>query len=221
MSLFAKIRVVTLAASHDLLDKAIDLNSPSILKQYVRDLEDAQTSLSAEAGAAAGMILTIQRQVKDAQHSIETKTASIKILQASANPNKDVIIRGLAAEAVTSQKVLEQRQQELTEQQTTSTNLDLALSRLNSKHTEMVNSVRRLESMHASTLAKEHASTALSHAASVASAGGDVSVDDIVQKEQKRSDAASVNFDRSMNSGAFAENAEQATDVDAFLANLK
>src|SRR6266481_1935672 len=35
----AKLRVVTLGSVHDLLDRAIDLNSPSVIRQYTRDLE--------------------------------------------------------------------------------------------------------------------------------------------------------------------------------------
>ena len=53
-SLFEKAALLVKGISHGLLDRAIDTNSPDVLKQYLRELEDAlrgtmQIEVDAEA----------------------------------------------------------------------------------------------------------------------------------------------------------------------------
>ena len=50
-SIFSKVRALALGNIHDLLDKAIDLNSPAVVRQYVRDLGEAKEQLADEAAA--------------------------------------------------------------------------------------------------------------------------------------------------------------------------
>src|SRR5258708_40052018 len=76
----AKLRVVTLGTVHDLLDKAIDLNSPSVIRQYTRDLEDALDRMKQEAVNQAGTVRTLQREKVELGDRIKTTEATIQRL---------------------------------------------------------------------------------------------------------------------------------------------
>ena len=65
-----KLRIVTLGAAHDLLDREIDMNSPSALRQYVRDLEDAIGKMNSELAVQEGGVRTLNREYGDLGHKI-------------------------------------------------------------------------------------------------------------------------------------------------------
>lgn len=213
MSLLAKVRVVTLGTAHDLLDKVVDMNSPSVLRQYVRDIEDALTSLKAEAAISAGGIRTLTRKVGDTQASIAAKTERAK---ANLTTNQ-ALAREFGSQVINLQKDLAQYQSDLESQQKTSQSLDIAVVRLETKHTQMVSAVRRLESMDQTSKAKEHAASALAMAGSATSV--DVSIDNIEAKMQARADVADEKFDRAMNENS-TDDPTHAADVDSFLSTL-
>ncbi|MEK7566941.1 MAG: PspA/IM30 family protein, partial [Patescibacteria group bacterium] len=60
--IFKKFRDLGLASIHSLLDKAIDLNSVAVVKQHVRDLENALSELENGAAEAAGYVRTLNRE---------------------------------------------------------------------------------------------------------------------------------------------------------------
>lgn len=223
MTFLSKARAFTLGNLHDLLDKAIDVNSPAVLKQYVRDLETAISQLQSEAATQAGGVRTLNREIGDLKNNIATKTASIKSRLGSPNvTSQDTVVRSWAAQVTEWQKELDQKvNQDLPAQAKVALDLDGAVSRLEIKHTAMVSQVRKLESAVHTTNAKEHAVSALKSADSLASGADGVSVDNLAAKVQRRADVADEKFDRAMNSETLEESPEQSADVDAFLNNLK
>lgn len=213
----SKFRTLTLGTAHDLLDKAIDMNSPTILRQYVRDLETSENNLRSEAAVAAGGIRTLTRDKGDLEHRIADETAAAKNLM-TTNPTA---ARIHASNAVTMQGLLTDKAKDLVDQTTMSANLDAALAKLDAKHTQMLAAVRRLESMDRSTKAKEQAAGALQNANAAANSGDGISIDSIKEKMTARADVADEKFNRAMNDPGMAEDPAHAADVDAFMANLK
>lgn len=219
--LFTKFRTLAIGKAHDLLDKAIDENSPTMLRQYVRDLETSMSALQTEAAVAAGGVRTITREKGDLENRLKDETiAAGKALNSTA-PNKDVLARAHGSAAVSLQSQIASKAQELTEQQALSADLDSSYAKLDAKHTQMVTSVRRLESMDRSTKAKEHAAGVMSSAAAASASGSGVSIDSIEQKMSAAKDVADVKFERAMNDPSMAEDPAHAADVDSFLAGLK
>jgi len=211
-----KLRVVTLGTAHDLLDKAIDLNSPSALRQYVRDLEDALAKLTNEAAVQAGQIRTLTREQGDLSTRISTdKTLAAKYLQ--SNPS---LARVKASDAVMAQKELDSINQQLVAQKELSNKLDASVTALDAKHTEMLSNVRRLESMDRQSKAQDQAASALTSAGKTLAGGADVSIDNIEQKIEARNDVAAEKFSRAMGSFASPEDPEHTAAVDELLASL-
>lgn len=213
--LLSKFRTLAMGKAHDLLDKEIDLNSPTMLREYVRDLEAAETNLNTDAVVAAGGVRTLTREKGDLEHKIADETAAAKTY-VTTNP---AVARIHATNAVNLQTQLVGKTQDLADQITVSANLDAAWAKLDAKHSAMLATVRRLESLDHSTKAKEHAASAIQSAS--AAAGSGVSIDNIQSKMQARADVADEKFSRAMNDPGLAEDASQAADVDAFLATLK
>lgn len=217
MTILQKLRTVVLGNVHDLLDKAIDLNSPSALRQYVRDLEDALDKLKAEAVSQAGLVRTLTREQGDLTQKITTsKNLAAKYLE--SNP---ALARAKASDAITAQNELNNVSQQLVQQVEVSKKMDAAAAQLDSKHTDMLNKVRSLEHMDSVTKAQEQATSALKSAGKLISGGADISIDDLESKMRARNDIAAEGFDRAMGSVQTTEDPEHAADVDELLASLK
>lgn len=213
-----KLRVITLGAAHDLLDKSIDLNSPSALRQYVRDLEDALSKMKSEAVIQAGAVRTLTRERGDLLASVEQKKASI---QADVNANNQIRARQTATIVVTLQSQLDRNAGELENQKTASTNLDAAVERLETKHIDMVNRVRELERIDRTSKAKEQSANALESASRLASTGSAISIDDIESKVRSRGDVADEKFSRAMADTQIPEDPTTASAVDDLLASMQ
>lgn len=218
--IFSKLRVIALGDIHSLLDKAIDMNSVPVLEQYVRDIETALDQLRNQAAVQAGGIRTLDREIGDIQHNIETQTDLVKKIMAGTSPNKETLARAKGTQIVQWQKDLPERQAQLELQRKNSAQIDSAVAALDLKHTTMVNQVRNLRRMDATTKAQEHAAASLNQAGHLVSGANGVNVDDLQHKMQERSDVANEKFTRAMGSVAVAEDPTQQAEVDDFLASL-
>lgn len=220
-SFLNKLRVVTLGAVHDLLDKQIDANSPSALRQYIRDLEDALASMRSNATTQAGQVVTLERELRETKSLVETKTATIKRIFAGNDPNKETLARGVGVEVTTLNKRVADLETSLDTQRETSKALDLAVAKVDAKHTQMVGRLHDLERLDRDTKAKEQSANALKAAGSILGSVGEVSVDDIERKMRARNDVANVGLDRAMGGLHVEEDADTAGAVDDLLASLR
>ncbi len=218
-SIFSKARDYTLGNIHELLDHVAD--TPATLKEQIRRLEAAIDQLKSEAAIQGGSVRTMNRQMGDLQASIDTKTKAVKTrLAIPGMTTQDATVRTWAAQINASQKELDQKKIDLPAQQKVVSDLDNAVAKLETKHVDAVANVRRLESASHEADAKTHAVKALEQVGSLDSIDNQ-SIDNIGAKIQAKKDVADEKFDRAMGSGAFAESAEQAGDVDNLLASLK
>lgn len=216
-SFIEKLRVVTLGNINDLLNKAIDLNSPSALRQYVRDLEDALDRMKTEAAVQAGQIRTMERQSQELQSKIELGKKTIVQLQQAQHQD---LARIKATETVQYQKQYDDLQKQLVTQRQTSTSIDKAVMQLDQRHNTMVFKLQELSRLDMDTKAKEHAAAALSAAGRLANSGADVSVDDIQERMQARNDIATEKFNRSAGDMQYKEDPDTTAAVDELLGSL-
>jgi phage shock protein A len=216
-SFISKMRTITLGVAHDLLDSAIDLNSPSALRQYTRDLEDALAKMRDEAAVQAAAITTLNREHADLRAKIETGKLAIKAFQAA---NHTDLARARATEVVALQAEYDRTATDLENQRQVSMNLDAAVEKLNLKHAAIVARVHELERIDRTTKAKEQSASALSAASSLISSGVGISVDDIESKMRARGDVADEKFNRAMADTHVDEDPATAGQVDDLLASL-
>lgn len=214
MSLFQKLRTLTLGTAHDLLDKAIDLNSPTMIRQYVRDLEDAIGKLQSETAVQQGQLTTMKREKTQLEFQISSGKDTVKNYLAQ-DPNS-AKARAQAAVILNEQKQLDTIN--LDTQTKVVEELTNTVTALQGKHDLMVARVRELERLDRDTKTKESAAKAITNAGSILNTVGSKSVDDLQDRMQRRNDVANAKFDSSMGNIKSDDNTEE---VDALLASLK
>lgn len=218
-SFLSKLRTTILGSAHDLLDKAIDLNSPSAVRQYVRDLEDALDRLKTEAAVQAGQLRTLEREITELGSKIDTGKATIVKLNAAGHTD---LARAKATEVVRWQQVLLQKQQALETQRKMSADLDSSVQALDAKHTELVFQLRHLESLDRDSKASEASARALQAAGRLTNTGDSISVDDVTSRMVARNDVAHEKLRRAMGDIQTADaDADTTAAVDDLMESLK
>lgn len=216
-----KLRTVTLGSAHDLLDHAIDMNSPSALRQSIRDFEEAQAKLETETAVQEGQVRTITREIGDLEHNIAAESKAITIVLSGTAANKEQVARAKGQQVVIWQKQLVEKKANLQTQQEVAGKLNVAVSSLSAKHGELVTRLRQLESLSRETNAKEQAAGALTAAGSLMAAGADIGVDDIEARMRQRHDVADAKLDRALGTVHVEEDPETASNVDDLLTKLR
>ena len=217
----SKLRTLTLGSVHDLLDKAIDINSPSFLRQYVRDLEDALDHMRNQAAIQDGNVRRSIRERDQTQTGIEAKT---KDTEKSLIQNRQDLARIQAAEVVRLKKTLDVLNADLKTQQVNLEAIDKSVSLLEEKHSQMVARLRELENLDRDSKNKEAAARAMEGAGKLIAGGADISVDDVESKMRARNDVASAQYDRAMgdlNTHTVMDDSETNQAVDDLLETLK
>lgn len=210
-----KLRAVTLGAAHDLLDKEVDMNSPSMIRQLVRDLEAAIGKMNTEAAIQIGQVRTLNREHGDLVAKINADTEEVKKLLTT----KPDLARAHAALIVANKQHLAQMETDILNQQKIADDITLAVSKLTAKHDVMVSRVRELERIDRDSKAKESAASALNSAGSLVGSVSSQSIDDVEDRMRRRNDIASAKFDQSM--AAMPEDNTNSEQVDDLLASLK
>lgn len=218
-SFVEKVRLVVLGTAHDLLDRAIDMNSPSALRQYTRDLEEALERLRSEAAIQAAQVRTLEREKGDVQEKLIVREAAVSKL---LNAGQRDAAKLKAAEIVNLRSRSEQLTTQVAAQGTVSNNLDQAVAKLEARHSDMLNRVRDLERLDRESKAKEHAADAVRAANRLVDGGADLSIDAIESHMRERNDVANEKFERAMGSAStVAEDADKAAAIDNILNELQ
>lgn len=212
-----KLRVAVLGAANDLLDKTIDLNSPSAVRQYVRDLETAEDKITLEAATAAGAVRTAKRERDDTQHAVDAGKVRIAALQGKGFTDA---ARTEASRVVTLQSLLAGYPARIQTAEETSANIDKALLAIQSKHGQMVEQARRLSQLDLDTKAKRQAANALTAAGKLVGTGASISIDDITTRMSATNDVETERFNRSLGGIDTTEDPLHASAVDDLLTSL-
>lgn len=219
-TLIQKLRTVTLGTVHDLLDKAIDDNSPSALKQHVRDLEQALHEMRDNAAVQAGQLRTAIRRRSELTDRLEIEKSQITQILAGDSPVKEQLARNKAELVVSLQRQIADLAEEEKIQQQNSTALDKAVLELEGRYQSLTMRLRDLERVDRDSKAKEQAASALQTAESLLGNSATASVDDVEDRIKTRSDIAGERFDRAVRS--MDTNAhDDAAAVDTLLAQLR
>jgi phage shock protein A len=220
MSLFQKVRAVTLGGIHDLLDKAIDMNSTSVVRQYVRDLESALNNLTTEVAVQNGTLRTMAREKAELDAKIENQKVTVTQLLKSVDPTAAQLARDKAKLILTEQTQSATIANQIATQTKTNNDLYATVQRMQAKHDEMVIRVRELERIDRDSKAKENAASAVKQAGSIFNSADTSSVDDLQERMLRRNDVANAKFDQAMGSVA-SEPETNSSEVDELLASLK
>lgn len=196
--LFQKARVAALSTAHSLLDKIVDMNSIGAVKQHVRDLENALEDLEDAAAIAAGHVRTVQRDADQVRFQIKELNQNIDFILSDNNPANDHLARPLEARLIGLEQRASTKDDEIVTGQKSAQALSEAVSALRARYQNMAEQLHRLEAMDKGAKAKESAVEAMRQAGRLASAGGNVSIDAVADRIQRRADVADAKFERAL-----------------------
>ena len=210
-SIIEKIRVFVKAKAHRLLDAAIDMDSPEVLKQYIREYEEALSEMdSARATAKADVniavrdVAALEKQVKDTTRDIET-------LLGDNDPNNDHFALDLENRVMGFEQDLQVQQETLAALRQASTSLEDVGARMRTKHREMTKALTRLSGMDRAAKAQEGAAAALKAAGSVASGvDATTSVDNLQKRIERRLEVAQETLKQQAGATFGADGASEA-----------
>jgi len=179
------------------VDKAIDMNSIPVLRQYGRDLEDALDKTKHEAAVAAAHVTTLNGQAMGLQDDIDSNTARGKAFMAKTPP--DTANATICAGHVhDSQAQLEDLKKQIEAAKANSAAMDSAKDKLQIKYQQTVSQLRILESRDSQTRAKEQSTAALKSVESTTSGSSSVNIDNLSEKINARGDVADEEFNRTI-----------------------
>jgi phage shock protein A len=207
LSLWDKARVGVLAQLNKYLDKSI--NNIDGYKQFIRELEQAMADLRAARDETVGTITGYERKITELQTGISESKADILLLLGDTDPGND-------GSAVTLQERVQDDEDQITNLQALKTTvegnkakLDVALEKLDAKHTDMMNQLQRLAATQSMANAQQRASSAVDAALSASSAVGSVSVDNIQSNIEHKGDVAQARFDSTFEQLEGSDSAER------------
>lgn len=209
-SLFEKGSLLLKSLAHGLLDKAIDLNSPEAIKQYVREVEDGLREVRGALAGAIGNRTAAQQRAATIQGRIETTTQNIETLLSDDDESNDKFAEPLGVKLVQYERDLEIANEEVAALEIEVASLQKAEDQLEDKVEEMQAQVARLAALARKAAAEERAASAISSAASALGMGGEVSVDNIEERLRARSATASAKLSQAMGDLDGAGGAEAA-----------
>ena len=194
-SIIEKIRVFVKAKAHKLLDASIDMDSPEVLKQYIREYEEALSEMDSARATAKADVNIASRDVTALETQVQKTNADIETLLTDSDPNNDHFAVELENRLMAFETDLQAKQTELTALKQASASLEDVGKKMKSKHKQMVTSLTRLQGMDRAAKAQETATAAMK-AAGAATAGVDAnaSVDNLTRKIERRLEVAQEQF---------------------------
>jgi phage shock protein A len=220
MSIFSKASLTVRGNINDLLDKVIDLNSPSAVRQQVRDIEAELTHYATDVAVQDGALRTMKREKAELDAKIETDKATISRLKNSTDPNAAELARSKAALVLTEISQSTSYDSQIASQSQTVAQMQNIKQRLENQHDQLVLRVHELERLDRDSKSKEAAAHAISSMGSMLNTADTHSIDNITQRMQARNDVASAKFDSAVATLPAQEETNSA-DVDALLASIK
>jgi phage shock protein A len=210
-SIFAKGRVLALATVHSLLDQAIDLSSIPVMRQYIRELEEARENMEGQLVETRRNLARATNKREQMQTEINELTGQARLLKAQGKMESALSLAGRLDSLETSLKT-----DTTSSLQATVTNLEKVVVSLKAKHTKMKDDLDRLAGLDAQAKSAEQAAASIKQAAGALETG---SIDNLAEKIENRAAKAAGKLDAAM--GTLDPNADvERAKAEARLAAL-
>lgn len=197
MSVFQKIRTITLGAAHALLDRTIDEMSIPALKQNMRDLEASIGTLESEAAEAEGNMVTAKSKLLTVTAQINELNTNIDFILGDGDDANDYLAEPLQARLTGLEVQQTALQSEVEIYSQTMQAVDKVAAALKAKLQTRLSQIALLESQEKTADAKNSAADAIEMASKLG--GGDgPSVDNIQDRMAQKSNIADARLRRAM-----------------------
>jgi phage shock protein A len=212
------VRTLVVGTVNDLLQKEIDLNSPVMLRQYVRDLEDALGHMKLQGATQAGAVLTAKRVKKETERDVALLEKTIGNLMAQSH---EELARPKAEQLVRLREKFAKCDEDIKSAEEASNNIDLTVSRIEAKHAEMVDRVHELERLDHDTKAKQESAKAISQFSKALNSSNSPNIDALESRMRQQNDVAQAQFQRALGDVHIEEDPALTADVNDVLAHFR
>lgn len=192
---WAKLRLIGLSNIHDLLDRAVDLNSIGALRQRIRDLEKARESVQGSSHKVKGNIRTVTREIAELDQRADVLTKTIERLLTDDDQDNDKAAIPKKVELKGVEKLREIKAKLLEEEKERDKGIREVLDSIEVDHTDIMQRLQQLEAMESSTKAMDEATDAIKLVKEIRAQGEVVSVDSFERRMTQRHDVATVRFE--------------------------
>ena len=197
-TIFEKIRLVVLGRAHDLLNAIIDLDSPSAIRQHIRDLEKAMEEIDESVATARGHETTSRNDFTRLESEWNRLDRQIDAILGDGDEANDVHalplqakLDGLSPQVKAAHDLVETTSQ-------LATKLNEVRVKLQAKHEAMKTQLQTLETMDKAAKAKEQAADSLKMLNGLDLAGGQTSVDNLARRIEERANKADARLDMAL-----------------------
>ena len=195
MSFLQKTREVVMGNLNELVDKTIDLNSIPVLKQQVRDLEDAIALAEHQTAVAAAQVTTLTRELAATNGDIEQDKKRAQAFLA-INPPNEVAARVVASRIADHRHTAESLTAQVATAKQQSETMSAGVEKMRAKHDFYLNRVRTLQGKDQMAKALDKSTAAIKSMDAALGSGIDGSVDDVARRVDAHADLAQEEFSR-------------------------
>lgn len=198
MTLFERLKTLFGATANEAVDAAEDANKPAIIKQQVRELEEATDEVFSQKAAADARVTTLDGDVVRLQREADEMGHNIDLLLTDTDPTNDDSALVLQQQLEVLEGRIGEKKAELEEAKGVAKELAEASAKLENKHTQAVGQVRNLELLDRRAKAKARTTAALEAAGAAVSGVDGASVDDVASRLREDAAVEDAKFDRAL-----------------------
>lgn len=185
-TILEKMRVLAAGSIHELLNKGIDANSIVVVRQYVRDLEQAQSAMNAQVAVARGRASNLTLECNGLSRQMSEIDDAIEANLNDGDESNDVQMLPLQLEANRLKKKLEQRAQSLKDAEVAHDSLLEAFIKVKERCHAMRDRLAQLKQLEADTKTAHQTASALEQVASISSTDAGESIDNVESRMRER-----------------------------------
>jgi phage shock protein A len=193
-----KLRIGFLAELHELVDRAIDYNSPQVLRQYIREVEGRLEELDDIIAQYSGGLRTLRREFEEVEDRVSELDSNIDDLLTDEDTTNDNLAVRWQMRLDTLTKRREEVKNEITVREQALAALESTRTSMEARKNSMISQLDSVEALHRAKQSKEHAAETIEMANRISGSVGEVSVDNVVRNMQKDADIAEERLSRAM-----------------------
>jgi phage shock protein A len=212
-SLGEKLRMGLLAELHELVDRAIDYNSPQVLRQYIREVEGRMEELDNVVAEYAGGLKTLRREFEETADRVQELDSNIdELLSDGDTTNDHLAVRWqMRLDALTKRQ--EALSNDVTIREQALTALENTRTSMEARKNSMIAQLDSLDALERAKDAREHAASTIEMANRISGTVEEVSVDNVVRNMRRDADIAEERLNRAMAQASNNNVEDEATEM--------
>jgi phage shock protein A len=212
-SLGEKLRMGLLAELHELVDRAIDYNSPQVLRQYIREVEGRMEELDHVVAEYAGSLRTLRRESEETADRVSELDSNIDELLTDGDTTNDHLAVRWQMRLDTLTKRQEALSNDVTIREQALTALENTRTSMEARKNSMIAQLDSLDALDRAKEAREHAASTIEMANRISGSVEEVSVDNVVRNMQRDADVAEERLNRAMAQASHNNVEDEATEM--------